>query len=95
MQYVLTQEEYDKINKAGEEGEMFKKHFQKSTPLIQDLRTKIMELAQFKCYHDLPENTDVYVDEGYCDECPLSFCSNEKKEMKFQMCPHDSKLYSK
>lgn len=97
MQYLLTTEEYEKlINKASVSAlNADTVGLQKN--LITDLRSKIMEQAKFTCFHDLSdaEYCKKYVDEGYCDPCPLSFCSNEGKETKHKMCGHDSKLYSK
>lgn len=93
MQYLLTHAEFDELQQKAKDGEQFLK----DRHLLRDLRAKVMELARFTCFHDLDEKeySKRYVDEGYCDPCPLSFCSNEGKEARYKMCGHDTKLYSK
>lgn len=89
MNYILNEEEL--------------KELQSNLPKIQtlqlfsDLRQKILEQANFTCYHDIPPNIrrQKGVDEGWCDSCPLSFCQNEHKVTAFKMCGHDDSLYSK
>lgn len=89
MQYLLTEEEYKRLTKN------YDKEF--TDTLLQNLRTKILELAKFKCFHDLPEEeyNDSRIEDGYCDGCPLSFCENKDKKCSFSMCPHENRLFSK
>jgi hypothetical protein len=96
MQYLLSREEYKDLIEKSDIGERSADTVDKQKALIQDLRTKILEQAKYTCYHDVPPNSpEVYIDDGYCDDCPLSFCENEEKKMKYHMCGRPSHLYSK
>jgi hypothetical protein len=88
MQYILTEEEFERV------GSMYDpKHID---PMIADLKTIIFRNVNFKCYHDLTdeEEKDTYVDNGYCDDCPLSFVQNRKIKTIRLLCSRE-KLYSK
>jgi len=89
MQYLLTEEEYLKLERNPDKD--------KTESLLNDLRTKVLTLANFKCLHqitDVDYEKGLNVDEGYCDNCPLSFCKNENLKMKHYLCGCDT-LYSK
>lgn len=97
MQHILSNEEFTEFQRKLNEHGVFKTDLEYERQIMKDLRTKIMELAKFRCYHDFTEEESkkIYVDEGYCDDCPLSFCTNEKKVMRFHMCNRKEKLFSK
>jgi hypothetical protein len=87
MNYLLTQEEFDELNKRLKLSKL-----EDLENLISDLRTKVLELANFKCFH---YHKVKGFDEGYCDECPLGFVQNEGKKTNFKMCGEQIKEYSK
>ena len=94
MQYLLTEDEF----KVYEKGKALLLQQGGNNQLLIDLRAKIIELGEFKCYHELSNEALVHgepIDEGYCDPCPLSFAENDGKGQKYRMCPHERKLYSK
>jgi hypothetical protein len=95
MQYLLSEEEYAKLKEAAHLSAVREDTVRLQSELITDLRKKVMELGEFRCFHDLPDDSLVYVDEGYCDDCPLSFCENESKKTKYKMCGRGSTLHSK
>ena len=97
MKYVLDEEEYTKLKERANSSATLEDVAKLQKELIQDLRKKVMELGEFRCFHDLSDEElgSEYVDEGYCDRCPLSFCENEGKKANHRMCGHSSKLYSK
>ena len=89
MKYLLTEEEYNELSGRYPR--------EKIDPLLADLRAIILRNAKFKCYRDLtPEEQEkTYVDDGYCDTCPLSFCKNKEMSSKYQLCDSKYHLYSK
>lgn len=97
MQYILTAEEFEKLKTEAHLSAVREDTVRLQADLIQDLRTKVMELEKFTCFHDLSDEefSKTDVDEGYCDSCPLSFCENEGKNTSHKMCGRGSRLFSK
>lgn len=95
MQYLLTEEEIKEFNQLKKQQESV----ESDRVVLKQLRKKIMKEAKFTCYHDLTseQKEEQYVDDGYCDECPLSFCHgiNDDLGASHRFCPHQEHLYSK
>lgn len=89
MQYLLTQEERNGLVPC--------EQLTEQKDISNALRRKVFQVSGKKCFKDLTadERRKTYVDEGYCDSCPLSFCKNEDEEMKYEMCGQKGALYSK
>lgn len=80
---ILDEQEYQKL-------------LEHENDIAEDLRKVIFKITKFKCFHDLTadEKKTAWVDEGYCDSCPLSFPENEDIKNNFRLCNRNT-LYSK
>ena len=97
MEYILTAAEFEELRKKATNHDVAVQQSRIDRDIADDLRAIVFTKSGFKCFHDLSEKEreTTYVDEGYCDDCPLSFTENETKKMKWNLCPHKNHLYSK
>jgi hypothetical protein len=91
MLYTLTEEEFEKLNNKPDEKEV-----RLLKEIIEALRNKILKDNNFKCPNKGISNEQ---EDGYCDNCPLSYCKNEDAgpAVWFYLCEYGSDMtyYSK
>ena len=73
MQYILTEEEYNKL--------VPKKHLEEANGAIYKLGSKLLKATETKCVYA----TD-YGGFGYCDQCPLSKAANDWSDASKLFC---------